>query len=133
MEDAAKKFARRILLIHLALLMGVIAIVLFASREVYQQTRDQAMEQAKVRQSLLAAQTARGIEAFYHSIFSDLDLLRQADRDDDDETERPTTNPATANPGIDWRKLLRLDERPNVHAELLHVRRLEARSRQHGH
>jgi serine phosphatase RsbU (regulator of sigma subunit) len=113
MEHDAKKFARRILLIHLALLMGVAAIVLFASREVYLQTKDQATEQAKSHQALLASQTARGIEAFYHSIFSDLDLLRQADRDDDDETERPTTNPAPA-PGLDWRKLLRLDERPNV-------------------
>jgi serine phosphatase RsbU (regulator of sigma subunit) len=112
MEDAAKKFARRILLIHLALLLGVAGIVFFASREVYRETKDQAMEQAKVRQSLLAAQTARGIEAFYHSIFNDLDLLRQADRDDDDETERPTTNPTAAG-GLDWRKLLRLDERPN--------------------
>ena len=110
MEDAAKKFARRVLLIHLALLMGVIALVFFASREVYRETRDQATEQAKVRQSLLAAQTARGIEAFYHSIFNDLDLLRQADKDDD-ETERPTTNPTA---GFDWRKLLRLDERPNA-------------------
>lgn len=112
MEDAAKHFARRIILIHLAMLMGVAAIVLFASREVYQQTKNQATEQAKARQSLLASQTSRGIEAFYHSIFSDLDLLRQADKDDD-ETERPTTNPAPT-PGIDWRKLLRLDERPNV-------------------
>ena len=58
MEDAAKKFARRILLIHLALLAVVIGLVFFASREVYKQTREQATEQAKSRQALLAAQTA---------------------------------------------------------------------------
>jgi serine phosphatase RsbU (regulator of sigma subunit) len=112
MEDAARQFARRILMVHLALLVGVIALVFFASRAVYKETRNQATEQAKSRQALLAAQTARGIEAFYHSIFNDLDLLRQADKDEGDETEKPTTNPTTG--GLDWRRLLRLDERPNA-------------------
>src|SRR3954469_2370875 len=112
MEDAAKQFARRILLVHLALLAGVIALVFFASRAVYKETRQQATEQAKSRQALLVAQTARGIEAFYHPIFNDLDLLRQADKDEGDETEKPTTNPAPG--GLDWRRLLKLDERPNA-------------------
>ena len=49
MDYAAQKFARRILLIHLALLAGVIAVVFFASREVYKQTREEATEQAKSR------------------------------------------------------------------------------------
>src|SRR6266700_3400836 len=111
MEDAAKKFARRILLIHLALLVAVIGLVFFASREVYKETRAQATEQAKSRQSLLAAQTARGIEAFYHSIFSDLDLLRQADKDEGDDTEVPTTTQPTG-PKLDWRRMLMLDDRP---------------------
>src|SRR5256885_16102161 len=106
MEEAARQFARRILLIHLALLVGVIGIVFFASREVYKKTREQATEQAKARQSLLAAQTARGIEAFYHSIFNDLDLLRQADKDEGDTTETPTTQPAM--PGLHRRRPLRL-------------------------
>ena len=109
MEEAAKRFVRRILLIHFALLVVVVGLIFVASREVYKQTREQATEQAKARQSLLAAQTARGIEAFYHSIFNDLDLLRQADKDEGDETETPTTQPAIA--GLDWRRLLRLDER----------------------
>jgi serine phosphatase RsbU (regulator of sigma subunit) len=108
MDYAAQQFARRILLIHLALLAGVVAVVFFASREVYKQTREEATEQARSRQSLLAAQTARGIEAFYHSIFNDLDLLRQADKDDD-VTEQPATAPVKT--GLDWRRLLRLDDR----------------------
>src|SRR5690242_15768314 len=112
MEDAAKQFARRILLVHLALLAGVIGVVFFASREVYRTTRIEAVEQAKARQSLLASQTARGIEAFYHSIFSDLDLLRQADKDEGDETEVPTTTQPTG-PKLDWRRMLMLDDRPN--------------------
>src|SRR5258706_14951235 len=110
MEDAARKFARRVLLIHVALLVAVVGLVYFASREVYQETRAQATEQAKSRQALLAAQTARGIEAFYHSIFNDLDLLRQADKDEGDETEKPTTNPAPG--GLDWPRIPRLDDRP---------------------
>ncbi|HEY7120108.1 MAG TPA: PP2C family protein-serine/threonine phosphatase [Tepidisphaeraceae bacterium] len=108
MEEAAKRFARRVLTIHLALLAIVIGLVFFASREVYYETRRQATQQAESRQALLAGQTARGIEAFYHSIFSDLDLLRQADRDEGDETERPTTAPSSS-PGaahLDWRMLL---------------------------
>src|ERR671911_299547 len=59
MEEAARKFARRIIAIHAALLLCVCLIVLGASREVYNSTRHQATEQAKGRQALLAAQTAR--------------------------------------------------------------------------
>jgi serine phosphatase RsbU (regulator of sigma subunit) len=88
--------------------VGVIALVFFASREVYTETKLQATQQAESRQALLAGQTARGIEAFYHSIFNDLDLLRQADRDEGDEAERPTTRPSGR--GLDWRALFRMDE-----------------------
>src|SRR4051812_5040795 len=110
MEEAARKFARRVLTVHFALLVGVIALVFFASREVYNETKLQATQQAESRQALLAGQTARGIEAFYHSIFNDLDLLRQADRDDGDESERPTTKPAGR--GLDWRALFDMPMMP---------------------
>jgi serine phosphatase RsbU (regulator of sigma subunit) len=111
MEEAARQFARRILTVHIALLLGVVALVFFASREVYTQTKLQATQQAESRQALLAAQTSRGIEAFYHSIFNDLDLLRQADPDEGDETERPaTTRPASK--GLDWRALFEMPMMP---------------------
>ena len=84
MEYAARQFARRILLIHLALLAAVVGVVLLASREVYQETREQATRQAEQRQSILASQTAKGIESFYRSILNDLDLLRQAPQDEDE-------------------------------------------------
>src|SRR5438477_7007815 len=103
MEDAARQFARKILIIHLALLVGVIGIVFFASNEVYKQTKNEATAQAKARQSLLAGQTARGIEAFYQSILNDLDLARQAGQDDGDEADAATTQPAAPGPKIDWR------------------------------
>jgi serine phosphatase RsbU (regulator of sigma subunit) len=112
MEEAARQFARRVLMVHLALLVGVAGIVFFASREVYTQTKQQATQQAESREALLAAQTARGIEAFYHSIFNDLDLLRQADHDEGDETERPTPTTQPAASRIDWRALFRMDDKP---------------------
>src|SRR5690242_16414918 len=98
MEFAARQFARRVLVIHLALLVCVVGIVFFASREVYDRTRAEATEQAKSKQALLAGQTAKGIENYYRSIFNDLDLLRQADHDEDEDAggTRPTTKPATS-------------------------------------
>ena len=98
-------------MVHLALLVGVVGIVFFASREVYTETKRQATQQAESRQALLAAQTARGIEAFYHSIFNDLDLLRQADHDDGDEAERPAATTQPSGPKLDWRSLFQLDGR----------------------
>src|SRR5437762_9403967 len=99
MEDAARQFARKILIIHLALLVGVIGIVFFASNEVYKQTKNEATAQARARQSLLAGQTARGIEAFYQSILNDLDLARQAGQDDGDEADAAAmTQPAAPGP-----------------------------------
>jgi serine phosphatase RsbU (regulator of sigma subunit) len=125
MEEAARQFARRILAIHVAVLLLVVSLVYAASREVYQSTRQQATEQAKNRQALLAAQTARGIESFYQSIFDDLDLLRQADSEYDDEAADkpdpapppPTTRkgPGAGPPGprfnakLSWKDILPFD------------------------
>ena len=75
MEQAVRRFARNILLIHLALLGLVLATVLFASRAIEQSARDQALDQAERRQALLTSQTARGIEHYYQAILSDMDLL----------------------------------------------------------
>src|SRR5436190_18939121 len=112
MEDAAKNFVRRVLLIHLALLLGVVGVVFFAARGVYDETQAQATEQAQSRQRMLAQQTARGIETSYRSIFSDLDLLRQADKDEDEKAEADPAAKPEKSPGgigIDWRQILRLD------------------------
>ena len=79
MELAVRRFARNILLIHLGLLALVLAMVFFASRAIRDSAREQALHQAQSRQELLANQTARGIEGFYQSILSDLDLLPPAE------------------------------------------------------
>src|SRR5437879_5752213 len=90
MEHKAKIFARWVLAIHLFLIVGVIAVVFFASREVYDQARRQAIDQAEASQQLLARQTAAGIKAFYDSIRDDLDLIHHAE---DEEPAGATTQP----------------------------------------
>src|SRR5829696_4816037 len=75
MEQAVRRFARNVLLVHLAALCVVLVSVFFASRGIERAARDQAMRQAQARQQLLAQQTARGIENYYHAILSDMDLL----------------------------------------------------------
>ena len=79
MEHAARRFARRTLLVHALLLAAVLAAVAVGGRQVYRAARDDVIAQAEGRQRLLAAQTARGIENHYASILTDMDLLRRAD------------------------------------------------------
>lgn len=88
MDPSTRPYARRILLLHLALLVAVIALVSFASYEVYNRTRDQIIAQAKSRQELLAKQTASAIDAYYTSIAADLNFLRRSE-DSSQRIERP--------------------------------------------
>src|SRR5437016_13016969 len=92
MEHKAKIFARWVLAIHLFLIVGVIAVVFFASREVYDQARRQAIDQAEASQQLLARQTAAGIKAVYDCIRDDLDLIHHAE-DEEPTGATPTTQP----------------------------------------
>ena len=96
MELKAKIFARRVLILHLLLLMGVIAMVYFASKSVYVRARQQALEQAEGSQELLAKQTGDGIKAFYDSIRDDLDLIHSADEEDGSiaQASTPGTQPS---------------------------------------
>ena len=99
MDENAKRFARRILLLHLLALAVVLALVGLAFDEIYNSTREQVIEQAESRQELLASQTARGIESYYQYILDNLDLLRKAENDEP-TTERSTAEarPATTRP-----------------------------------
>ncbi len=81
MDKAAKTVARRILRIHLLLLLGVVAIVAVSARELYVQAREQTIRQAQAREELLALQTASGIENYYTSILSNLDLMKRTEGD----------------------------------------------------
>jgi serine phosphatase RsbU (regulator of sigma subunit) len=97
MEHAARRFATRTLVSHVLLLAIVIAVVVVATRSVYESAHDQALAQVIGRQELLARQTSRGIENFYNSILSDLDLLKRS--------EEQSGAPATAMTETLWDKL----------------------------
>ncbi|HEY1685585.1 MAG TPA: PP2C family protein-serine/threonine phosphatase [Tepidisphaeraceae bacterium] len=89
MHRTPKKFARKILLIHGLLLAGLIVLVGLMMAEVYHRSRQQAIDQTRARQALLASETASGIEQYYRSIFDDLDLFRRANEDETQSTSRP--------------------------------------------
>jgi len=94
MELATRKFARKVLIIHLILLIGVIVVVIIAAAGVYHSSRKQAIAQAEQREELLAKQTAKGIESYYRSILSDLELIRRSEQQESPESLVPTTRPA---------------------------------------
>ena len=108
MELAIRRFARRVLLIHLALLAVVSILVFVAAHEVYQSAREHALKQADRRQSLLAEETARGVQSYYDSILSDLIMMRPVNPDDPDTqyvsprlpSSQPSTPAARAAAGI---------------------------------
>lgn len=89
MEKSLKHFVRRILGIHLLLLAVLLTVVSAAARHVYNSARDQAVDQARVRQTLLAEQTAHGIATFYDSILGDLNLLKPDDEEVSDLPDLP--------------------------------------------
>lgn len=102
MELAARRFARWVLIIHLALLAIVITIVAIAANDIYRTQRKQAIDQAAQVQSLLAAQTARGIEEYYGAIIEGLQLFRGTDDNafSPDEVQRGAVNPLVAGRSI---------------------------------
>ena len=76
MEQTSHGFVYRILALHGLLLAAVLALVFLASSEIYNSTRADAIDEAKIRQELLAYQTCRGIETFYSSIISSLGWIQ---------------------------------------------------------
>lgn len=97
MEEAARRYARRVLLLHLVLLMGVLALIVGAARETYRQARNQVLTQAIQRQELLATQTAGATEAYYRSLLSNLQLVQNPDEPGPDET-RPAVQQMAQTP-----------------------------------
>src|SRR5262245_60020945 len=94
MEFAARQFARRVLLGHLALLCLVLIAVAAAAKYLYSGARQQVIGQAEKTQTLLAKQTAAGIENFYDSITNVLNLLQPSENEPTKSPFRePTTRP----------------------------------------
>jgi len=74
MDEAAKRFARRVLMLHVILLFVVVGVALLGGQELFLHARAQALHQEQEREKLVAAQTASGIESYYTSILSNLEL-----------------------------------------------------------
>ncbi|MBC8105459.1 MAG: cache domain-containing protein, partial [Anaerolineae bacterium] len=94
MELEARRFARKILLVHAILLCIVLMVMVVAVRVLYSGARGRAIDQAKQNQELLAKQTALGIETFYESVTGVLNLLQPTEGRADDRPSE-TTNAAT--------------------------------------
>src|SRR5579859_3055806 len=84
MNQSLKRFARRIILVHLILLLGVLALVIGASHAVYRSAHDQAQDQSLKQLSLLTSQTASGLRGYYDGIVNDLELFKPHSPDADD-------------------------------------------------
>jgi serine phosphatase RsbU (regulator of sigma subunit)/type II secretory pathway pseudopilin PulG len=89
MQHAAQRFIRTVLAIHLALLIIVALIVAGAAHNIRRKAREEAIAQAQSTQELIAQQTARGVENYYHAVTSVLELLRPSQ-----EEEGATTAPS---------------------------------------
>ncbi len=77
MEEAARRYARWVLTVHVILLAGVLILVYAATRETYQRARAQVLAQARQRQELLAGQTAQAIQEHYSAILANLHLIKR--------------------------------------------------------
>ena len=88
MNQSVRRFAWRIILLHLVLLIAVLGVVWLASREVYNSTHEQSLKQVQKQQELLANQTASGLRGYYDSILSDLQLFKPVDPDADETDDR---------------------------------------------
>ena len=86
MELAARQFARRVLLAQFALLLLVLLAVGMAAKYLYAGARQEVIQQSEGTQGLLARQTALGVENYYSSVTSVLNLLQPP--------ENATTQPA---------------------------------------
>jgi serine phosphatase RsbU (regulator of sigma subunit) len=89
MELAARRYARKVLLIHLAALLVVVAIVGLAVKYLYDSARQQAIAHAADTQRLLAKQAALGISNYYEAVTGVMDLLQPTDADNTVEPPRP--------------------------------------------
>jgi len=111
MDLSARRFARRILLIHVLLLLAVASVIALATRAIYRHSQQQALDHATRRQELLARQTAVGLAGYYASILDNLDLAQRDFEGDEGPSTRPflpaTVPLARTAPILLWNQLQR--------------------------
>lgn len=106
MDRGTRQFARRILLIHLVLLVVLLAVVFAASWVIYRSATEQAFEHEKTQQSLLASQAASGLKGYYDAIFSDLELFKPISPDEEDTEDRiPEDETGSVASGLNVRRI----------------------------
>jgi serine phosphatase RsbU (regulator of sigma subunit) len=76
MDRAARRYARWVLIIHLALFAAVLLVIGLTARVLYRGAYDQAISQASLTQEMLARQTGLSIKNYYDSITGVLELLQ---------------------------------------------------------
>ena len=76
MDRAARRFARWVLILHLALFGAVLMVIGYTARVLYRGAYEQATGQATITQEMLARQTSLSIKNYYDSITGVLELLQ---------------------------------------------------------
>ncbi len=89
MLEAVRRFATRVVLLHLLLLAVVVLGVVLGAREVYRSARAQAQEETASYLEGQAQLTTAAIETHYQSILSDLELLLSSQAKAAESTTQP--------------------------------------------
>ncbi len=82
MERAAKLFVIRVLLLHVLAFVLLLVLTGVGVRNAYRRAQEQAIDQAGLRQQLVAQQTARGIENYFHGVLDNIRLLTRSEMRD---------------------------------------------------
>lgn len=82
MERAARIFAIRVLLLHALAFVLLLILTGIGVRNAYRRAQEQAIDQAGMRQQLVAQQTARGIENYFQSVLDNIQLLTRSEMQD---------------------------------------------------
>ena len=79
MERAARLFAIRVLLLHALAFVLLLILTGIGVRNAYLRAQEQAIVQAGLRQQLVAKQTSRGIESYFHAVLDNIHLLTRSE------------------------------------------------------
>lgn len=119
MEHAARIFAIRVLLLHALAFVVLLILTGVGVRNAYHRAREQAIEQAGLRQQLVAQQTARGIENYFTAVHDNIRLLTRSELQDLRPLLPGRPLPETRPTSIGGAVRQRLESRSDLNAERL--------------